>query len=103
MTSVPRSGANGRVIPDLRGRVVSDFPRNAPLGQRCCLAYPRVTRAASSICLEGGGVAMRDLMRRTVVVAGVAVVLLGPAAGVARAAGGAAAGPRLAFAAQAIT
>jgi len=45
---------------------------------------------------------MRDLMRRTVVVAGVAVVLLGPAAGVASAAGGAAAGPRLAAAAQAV-
>jgi len=45
---------------------------------------------------------MRDLMRRTVVVAGAAVVLLGPAAGVASAAGGAAAGPRLAAAAQAV-
>ena len=46
---------------------------------------------------------MRGLMRRTVVVAGAAVVLLGPAAGVASAAAVAAAGMRLAAGARAVS
>jgi hypothetical protein len=46
---------------------------------------------------------MRGLMRRTAIVAGAAVVLLGPAAGVASAAGGAVAGTRLAGAARAVS
>src|SRR5262245_50856686 len=46
---------------------------------------------------------MRGLIRRAVVVAGAIVVLLGPAMGVASAAGGAAAGPRLAAGARALS
>src|SRR5262249_40392101 len=87
--------------PDLRGAGTFRFstqrsPRPALL-PGLSAGHPRRQQYLSG----RWGVAMRGLMRRTVVVAGAAVVLLGPAAGVASAAGEAVAGPRLAAAAQA--
>ena len=73
----------GRVIPGFGRGLIPGFPRNVPREARCRVP---ASRAAGHVCPEMVGVAMRSLMRRTVVVTGAAVALLGPAAGAASAA-----------------
>ena len=60
----------------------------------CVTTSAMATGAAATAGGRWRGLDMRGLMRHTVVVAGAGVILLGPVAGVASAAGGASAGSR---------